>query len=76
MYDKPDVNTDEEYHRRLTTAQLLYELEQHQLPSHRKMFSAQSLDTRIRLISKILVERHAYPSGQSNTSSKRTSNTG
>ena len=56
-YDKQDCNTDEEYHRRLTTAQLQFELEHHTTPYAAKQYSKASLDKRIKLISKILLER-------------------
>lgn len=57
MSDLPDCNTDEVYHRGLTTAQLQYELEHHNGPVTLKFYNKRSVDKRIKLISKILLER-------------------
>lgn len=55
--DRQECNTDEDYHRGLTTAQLQFELEHHTTPYAAKHYSKASLDKRVKLISKILLER-------------------
>lgn len=56
MNDKPDCNTDEQYHRSLTDAQLRFELDHHNDPIALKHYSKSSIDKRIKLITKILLE--------------------
>lgn len=57
--DKPDTNTDPEYHRGLTNDQLKYELEHHLAPGALRHYSADSIQRRVKLIEEILKERDA-----------------
>ena len=55
--DKPDTNTDPEYHRGLTNDQLKYELDYLSNPFKAAEYDRASVKQRIRLIKQILKER-------------------
>ena len=53
-----DTNTDEDYHRSMTTKQLQYELMHHKSPGADRHYTAASIKKRVALIEKILKERN------------------